>query len=162
MSENLKYFSVPELCVSNSYPKLVVIPKEVSTEYKNIVFLIQSLLDPIREKLGRPIIVTSGYRPKPLNDAVGGSPTSNHRYGLAADIHINNGSNVEIIEALLDLGITYDECIAEKALFNKKGELTDCSWVHVAVRPYNNRRKFIYTTDMKHYYPLKLNKVICK
>ena len=156
------YFSIKELCCSTSHPSLVEIPKEGSTPYKNIVFLIECLLDPIREKLGKPIIVTSGYRPKKLNAAVGGSPTSNHLTGCAADIHINNGSNVEIIEALLELGITYDECIAEKSSFNKKGELTDCSWVHVALRPYNNRRKFIYTTDMKHYYPLKLNKVITK
>lgn len=156
------YFKVSELCVSGSYPKLVQIPKEGSAEYNNIMNLINKLLNPVREKLGKPIIVTSGYRPKPLNDAVGGSPTSNHLTGCAADIHINNGSNVEIIEALLDLGITYDECISERSVFNKKGELTNCSWVHVALKPYNNRRKFIYTTDMKHYYPLKVNKVICK
>lgn len=158
----MKYFSVKEMCVSGSHPKLVEIPKEGSTPYKNIVFLIENLLDPIREKLGKPIIVTSGYRPKKLNAAVGGSPTSNHLTGCAADIHVKNGSNVEIIEALLELGITYDECIAEKSVFNKKGELTDCSWVHVALKPSNNRRKFIYTVDMKNYYPLKHTTKITK
>ena len=156
------WFTIKELCRSSSHPDLVEIPKEGTTEYKNIQYLIECLLNPVREKLGKPIIVTSGYRPPKLNKVVGGSPTSNHLTGCAADVHINNGSNVEIIEALLDLGITFDECISEKSVFNDKGELTNCSWVHLALRPYNNRKKFIYTTDMKHYYPLKLNKVITK
>lgn len=154
MSENLKHFSVRELCCSSAYPKFVEVPKEGSTEYKNIVVLIQSLLDPIREKLGRPIIVTSGYRPKPLNDAVGGSSTSNHLFGYAADVHIK-GNNVEIVEALLELGINFDECICEGAVFNKEGELVSCKWVHLALRPSNNRNKLLYTTNLKNYYKLK-------
>lgn len=133
---------------------MVQIAKEGSKEYNNLVYLIEHLLDPIREKLGKPIIVTSGWRPPKLNQAVGGSKTSNHLYGHAADIHIK-GSNVEIIEALLSLNIPYDECISEKAVFNREGELTGCEWVHVAVKPNGNRSKLIYTSDMKNYYRLK-------
>ncbi len=160
----MKYFTIKELCVSGSYPKLVEIPKQGSNEYKNIVYLIENLLDPVRENLGKPIRVTSGYRPKPLNDAVGGSPTSNHLKGLAADIHTGNDSsdNIGIIESLLNLGITYDECIAEGALFNKEGELVSAKWVHLALRPYNNRHKFIYTNDFKTYHPLKKTTKITK
>lgn len=160
MSENLKYFSVRELCCSSSYPKLVEIPKEGSTEYNNLKNLIENLLDPIREKLGGPITVTSGYRPERLNKAVGGATNSNHLYGFAADVHFGNdrSDNVKIIEALLSLNIPYDECIAEKSLFNKSGELVSASWIHVALRPEHNRKKLIYTTNFKNYYPLKFNK----
>lgn len=161
---NKSYFTISELCCSSSYPKLVEIPKEGSLEYNNLLNLINNLLNPIREKLGKPIRVTSGFRNKKLNTAVGGASNSNHMTGCAADIHTGNDSsdNVKIIEVLLSLGIPYDECISEKAVFNKAGELVSCSWVHLAYRHNNNRRKFIYTSDMKHYYPLKFTTKITK
>lgn len=153
----MKYFNINELCVSGSYPRLVVVPKEGTTEYANLKNLIEKMLDPVRERLGAPVRVTSGYRPPKLNKAVGGASNSNHLYGCAADIHTGNDStdNVKIIESLLNLGIVYDECIAEGAVFDKSGNLVSCKWVHVALRPSNNRKKFIYTSDFKSYHPLK-------
>ena len=164
MSENLKYFSVPELCVSNSYPKLVEVPKEGSTIYNNIVFLIQNGLDPIRQALGQPIIVTSGYRNEKLNAAVNGSSTSNHLKGFAADIHTGNNStdNIKIVETILNIGIVFDEIICEGASFNNKNELISAKWIHFGLRLYNNRHKFIYTTDFKTYHPLKMTTKITK
>jgi hypothetical protein len=160
----MKYFTVNELCVSGSYPKLVEVPKEGTNEYKNIVFLIENLLDPIREKLGRPVRVTSGYRPTKLNKAVGGAVNSNHLYGCAADIHTGNDStdNIKIIEALLQLGYSYDEIIAEGAYFDKNDKLISAKWIHVALKPYNNRKKFLYTVDFKTYHQLHRNTVITK
>lgn len=157
MTGKLKYFSVQELCVSGSYPKLVEIPKEGTTVYKNLVYLIENLLDPLREKLGKPVIVTSGWRPTKLNKAVGGSSTSNHLYGCAADIHTGNNStdNIKIVYTLLELGIDYDEIIVEGAEFSKSGELVSAKWIHVATKPTENRKKFLYTTDFKKYYKLK-------
>lgn len=150
----MKYFSIRELCVSSSYPHLVRIPIEGSTIYSNLKNLIENLLDPIREKLEKPIIVTSGYRHPKLNKAVGGSKTSNHLYGYAADVHIK-GDNIEIVETLLELGINFDECICEGSVFNKENELVSCKWVHLALKPSNNRKKFIYTSNFKNYFPLK-------
>ena len=149
------------MCVSGSFPKLVVVPEKGTKIYNNLVYLIEHLLDPVRERLGKAVIVTSGYRNEKLNKAVGGSSTSNHLYGHAADVHIK-GNNVEIIEALLSLDIEFDECIAEKAVFNKQGELTGCEWVHLAVKPTGNRNKFIYTSDMKSYHKLKKQTKIVK
>ena len=53
----------------------------------NLEWLCSQALDPLREALGCPVIVTSGYRCPDLNTAVGGSPTSYHLLGLAADIY---------------------------------------------------------------------------
>lgn len=151
------YFTLKELCCSGSYPRLVEIPKENSNEYKNIMNLIQNLLNPIREKLGKPIRVTGGYRPPALNKAVGGAANSNHLYGCAADIHTGNDGtdNVKIVKAVLELQIPFDEVICEGAVFNKEGELVSCKWVHVALRQNNNRKKFLYTENFKTYHPLK-------
>lgn len=50
--------------------------------------LCQQVLEPIRVKLGKPIVITSGYRPGWLNAAIGGSRTSAHMTGNAADIKV--------------------------------------------------------------------------
>lgn len=160
----MKYFTIKEMSVSGSYPKLVEIPKEGTKEYNHLVYLINNLLDPVREKLGKPIVVTSGYRPPKLNKAVGGSKTSNHLYGCAADIHTGNNStdNIKIVYAILELGIDYDEVIVEGAEFNKSGELVSAKWIHVATKPTGNRKKFLFTTDFKNYYKLKKTTKITK
>lgn len=158
------YFTIPELCCSSSYPKLVEIPKEGSLEYNNLLNLINNLLNPVREKLGKPIIVTSGFRNKKLNAAVNGAKNSNHTTGCAADIHTGNDStdNVSIATALISLEIPFDELICEGAVFNKAGELVSCKWVHVALRQNNNRKKFLYTENFKTYHPLKKTTKISK
>ena len=52
---------------------------------ENLRYLCQASLQPLRERLGFPIHVTSGYRSPELNRRVGGSPTSQHCVGQAAD-----------------------------------------------------------------------------
>lgn len=55
----------------------------------NLENLCRWTLEPIRHKVGCPVHVSSGYRCSRLNEAVGGSPTSDHREGLAADIYFD-------------------------------------------------------------------------
>lgn len=156
----MKYFTVNELCVSGSRPDLVEVPSKGSPIYNNIVFFIETFLDSVRQKLGRPIVVTSGYRPTALNIAVGGSRTSNHTAGFASDCHTgNNGSdNLSIVAAALETGLEFDEIIIEGASFNSKGEIIACKWVHLAKKRVNNRRKFLWTSDMKTYHNVNAKK----
>jgi hypothetical protein len=58
-------------------------PAEVEA---NIVALVENVLDPAREKFGKPIIVNSGYRCPKHNKEVGGATNSQHMEGEAADI----------------------------------------------------------------------------
>lgn len=67
----------------------------------NIERLCTHLLDPIRESIGRPILINSGYRSPEHNRRVGGSPTSDHLRGLAADIRIAGLMGPEIKELIL-------------------------------------------------------------
>lgn len=153
----MKYFDISELCVSATHPNLVKLPEKGSQIEKNMQNLIEKLLDPVREKIGKPITVTSGYRPQALNTAVHGENSSNHLFGQAADCHTgnNNSDNLLMVNALMELNIQFDECIIEGAKFNAKGEITGCQWVHLALRQTGNRRKFIWTSDMKTYHPVK-------
>ena len=53
--------------------------------------LVEELLEPLREALGMPLRVHSGYRPPVRNAAVGGKTHSDHLTGNAADFHVDAG-----------------------------------------------------------------------
>ena len=102
----------------------------------NIQRLIAEVLDPLREAYGKPIVVTSGYRCPALNKAVGGSKTSDHMKGCAADIHgtpNTKSENKRLFELVKSLDLPFDQLIDEKNL----------SWVHVSHREGNNRKQVL-------------------
>lgn len=73
-----------EFAVSVSHPELVV---SVPTKYQpNVKKLALTVLEPIRDTWDKPLKILSGFRSKALNDAVGGSPTSQHLLAEAADV----------------------------------------------------------------------------
>lgn len=79
-------------------------------------------LEQLREKLQQPIIITSGYRCPELNKALGGSSTSAHMQGLAADIHCPNMSILDLAKFVTQNMGNYDQVIYE---FRE--------WVHVGL-----------------------------
>lgn len=148
-----KYFSIKECCVSASYPKLVEVPQEGSSIYNNLTYLIERL-DVIREKWGSAINVTSGYRPEKLNKAVGGSKTSFHRLGLAADIHPKNGNIMDLAECIINSGLEYDQLILEFVTVKNK-EISDCKWIHIGFARVNPRKQ-ILAYNGQQYKPVKI------
>lgn len=98
--------------------------------------LIENVLDPLREAYGKPIKVNSGYRCPELNKAVGGSKTSDHMKGCAADIvgtPNTKAENKRLFELVKSLDLPFDQLIDEKNL----------SWVHVSYREGNNRKQVL-------------------
>ena len=89
-----------------------------------------------------PIIITSGYRSPELNKKVGGSPTSNHLTGCAVDIRVAGIEQAMRYAVILmdyadETKKDYDELLIER---NRNGGY----WLHFAVRPKDNRRKFAF------------------
>lgn len=80
------------------------------------------LLEQVRKCLGKPIIINSGFRCKALNDAVGSKDTSQHLQGCAADIRVSGISPNDIVKAIIQSDIQFDQLIRE---FD--------SWVHISV-----------------------------
>lgn len=152
-----KYFTIEECCVSASYPKLVEIPQKGSSIYNNLTYLIERL-DNIREKWGSPIIVTSGYRPEKLNKAVGGSRTSAHRIGMAADIHPKNGNIMDLAALIVNMDMDFDQLILEKTSV-KNGQITNCQWLHIGFSRVNPRNQ-ILAWDGRTYKPVRITKNI--
>jgi hypothetical protein len=73
--------------------------------------LVQYFLDPLREALGRPIRVTSGYRSEAVNTAVNGSKTSRHKTGEAADFKVEGMTHGQLLEKIEEFGLGYDQII---------------------------------------------------
>ena len=87
----------------------------------------------------RSVIINSGYRSPEVNKRVGGSPTSNHLTGCAADIHVSDAIQAMRYGVILAdyanlTGQKFDELLVERS---KKGSY----WLHFAVRPKDNRMK---------------------
>ena len=71
---------------------------------------------------GKPIMISSGFRCKALNDAVGSKDTSQHRTGFAADFRVPGMTPDEVVRAVIASGIGYDQIIRE---FDR--------WTHISV-----------------------------
>lgn len=86
MINNHKYFTLSELCKSETADKLGINNIPFQRETLDNLDYIMGKLDEIREGYGKPIIINSGYRSPELNKAVGGVVQSYHQKGLAVDI----------------------------------------------------------------------------
>lgn len=88
--KHMKHFTLSEFTRSAAAEKYKV-NNEPPLEYaRNIECLVAIILDPLREIIGHPIYITSGYRSPRLNRLVGGSTTSAHMKGLAADFTVED------------------------------------------------------------------------
>jgi len=108
-------------------------PGPVETEYLKI--LAERVLQPIRDHFQKGVKVNSGYRSPDSNAAVGGSRTSDHCLGRAADIEIPGVPNADLAQWIMD-NLEYTQLILE---FYTPG-IPDSGWVHVSYDP-NNLKK---------------------
>ena len=73
--------------------------------------LVSRLLQPVRDYLGARMNVSSGYRCPELNEEVGGSSTSQHPLGEAADVWCPTHTPYQIARAVIDLDLEFDQMI---------------------------------------------------
>lgn len=127
----MKYFTIDELTKSDTAQSKGIKNIPSKQEEQNLISLIENILDPLREAYGKPIIVTSGFRCKELNKAVGGANTSQHLTGEAADIRSVEDTvqeNKKLFDLVQSLKLPFDQLIDEYNL----------NWVHVS---YSNRNR---------------------
>lgn len=103
---------------------------------QNLKLLCEKVLQPIREHYGTSIRVNSGYRAPEVNAAVGGSKTSDHCKGQAADIEIAGIPNAELAE-YINKNFEFTQVILE---FYTQG-IPDSGWVHVSYDPANLKKQ---------------------
>ena len=149
----MKYFSIEELTASTEARKMGIDNTPTPDAMTNLGELVEAVLDPLREKYGYPIHVISGYRCPRLNKAVGGSATSQHMTGEAADIYVGNYKERSELFSIIYYLLPYDQLIWEK------GDDEAPAWIHVSYREGNNRRQCKRTKDGINYYTYTLKKI---
>ena len=135
----MKYFTIKEFETSETASKNKIDNSIPQNKRRNWEYLTEKVLDPIREKYGKPIRITSGYRCKELNDKIGGVSDSQHLGKDAAAADITGGSPTEnkkifdIAKQLMQEGkIEFDQLIDESKL----------QWVHIGIKI--NRNQILY------------------
>lgn len=99
----------------------------------NLQDLVDNVLQPLREKFG-PVVVTSGYRSPAVNTKIGGSTTSDHCHGYAADFEVLGMDNQELALYIRD-NLKFKQLILE---FYRDG-VPDSGWVHCSFQKDANK-----------------------
>ena len=122
--EELRHSDVAERRGINNRPRTKEEEKRV---IENLKALCMEVLQPLRDFLGKPVVISSGYRCAELNKAVGGVRNSQHMKGEAADIHVENTEHLlKIMHFIMD-ETDFDQVIWER---NRAGT----QWVHVSYK----------------------------
>ena len=129
-----KHLDIAEVIRSESAKREGIINMPTPEHYENLKVIAEKVFEPIREHLGVPILISSGYRSESLNIYIGGSRSSDHSKGRALDIDMDGSSsgvtNKMVFEFIKD-NLEYDQLINE----------FDYAWVHVGYRLDANRKQ---------------------
>lgn len=124
------HFTLEELTFSQTAARLGLNNDPPPRIVENLTFL-ASRLEEVRALLKAPMVVSSGYRSPAVNDAVGGSATSQHRFGLAVDfVAPAFGDPFEVAQAIVASPVAFDQIILEYG-----------KWVHLSFVRNNPRRQ---------------------
>ncbi|MCI4437051.1 MAG: hypothetical protein JHC33_09620 [Ignisphaera sp.] len=147
MTQLSEHFSFEELTGSNGHPNLVSQNQIEAKAFIGNLTLAANAAEQVRTLANGPIGISSGFRNKALNSAVGGAATSKHMQGLCVDLHPTL--------------ITIDELF--NTLLSHKGSLTKLRkviiegikgkfWIHIQARvPNDGPLEFYSTTDGRNY-----------
>ena len=111
---------------------------------ENIEALVDEVLDPARRKLGKPIVVNSGFRCPIHNTAVGGVYNSQHVSGQAADVRCED--NKKLAKVIVENG-RFDQLILYP------------TFIHVSWKKAGGNRKQILRKTAKGYEKVNINEL---
>lgn len=102
---------------------------------------VAAVIEKIRQRYGKPIIISSGYRCRALNKAIGGSPTSQHCKSEACDFHslsdtrADNRELFNLVRSMIGNGeITVRQLINEH----------DYNWIHIGIVNGDGKRNQVF------------------
>jgi len=127
-----KNFVLSEITRSNTAKRKGIRNEPTKEHLENMQRLVSNLIQLMRDDLG-PIRISSGYRSKELNRAIGGASKSQHCKGEALDLQFwKDGKmcNKEIYDWIISSGLEFDQMINE----------FDFAWIHISLREKKNRK----------------------
>lgn len=133
-----EHFTLEELTVSETAAR-----KGLSNTPDNDALFdlkrLAAFLESVRETVDKPIKINSAYRSPEVNSSVGGSKTSQHCKGQAADIRVAGMTPDQVVQAIIAAKLPFDQVIRE---FD--------SWTHVSIAPKDKApRKMALIIDKK-------------
>lgn len=126
------HFQLEELACTNTKYK----EENISSAKKIMgrMYQLAGFAERVREIIGKPLIINSGFRCVKLNNAVGGSLTSQHLYAEAIDIRVSGKSCKEIFQIIASSDLKYDQLILERS--------GTAQWVHVSIGSKKEKLKY--------------------
>ena len=135
-------FSLAEMIKSDTALRLDMENEPDDDHIDNLTALCENVLQKVRDHYGKGVKVNSGFRHPDVNAKVGGSKTSDHCRGMAADIEIPGVANADLAEWIVE-NCEFRQVILE---FYTPG-VPDSGWVHVSYNPDDNKKQVL--TAMK-------------
>ena len=129
-------FTIEELTRSSTAIRLGLdnsVPNNLIANMRRVT----NVLEIIRAHFDSPIHVTSCYRSPAVNAAVGGSPTSAHRFAHAADFEVKGVPNIKVCQWIAENIEDYDQVIYEFGLSNQPY----AGWVHLGFTHGKSRKQ---------------------
>lgn len=139
-----KNFTLEELCASATAKAKGISNNPGQTEVVNLCALVHKVLQPLREAMGCPIKISSGFRSLALNRAVGGVSTSQHMRGEAADLCIDG----DVAKGRRWFDWIRSHCDFDQLIWEKNPR-TGNYWVHVSYRADGKNRKQVIDNLIK-------------
>jgi zinc D-Ala-D-Ala carboxypeptidase len=133
------HFTLEEMIRSESAIRHGIDNTPNQTQTKNLQNLCVNVLESLRLLVGKPINVTSGFRNPTVNSLIGGSLTSQHMKGEAADISVEGLTTEELFVLILSSTLPFDQVIQE---FN--------SWVHISHKKTNRHEALRATKNAQN------------
>jgi uncharacterized protein YcbK (DUF882 family) len=129
-------FTLDELTISQEAIRSGLPNKPNAQQIASLKALCVKILQPLRDKTGLPIVVSSGFRSVTINRRIGGNSKSQHCRGEAADFTIPGMSVMEVVRLVMEMKLPIDQCIAEFG-----------AWVHVSYSAKRRNQYLIATRE---------------
>lgn len=128
------HFKFSELA-GTSHEKYRLLNLDEAQKQMGKMYMLAGFAERVREIIGKPVIITSGYRCPELNKAIGGALTSQHIFCEAIDFVVKGMRVEDIFNRIVTSDLKYNQIIIER---NKSGS----QWVHISIGSYKQKLKF--------------------
>lgn len=128
------HFTIEELAGTSveKYKKLNLLKAQ---EQMGKMYMLAGFAERVREIVGKPLIITSGYRCPELNKAIGGAITSQHIFCEAIDFVVKGLRPEDVFNRIVTSDLKYNQIIIER---NTKGS----QWVHISIGAFKQKLQF--------------------
>ena len=137
-------FSLSELTKSQTATRKGINNEPSTAHEEHLIHLAETVLQPVREHFGKPVMISSGYRSPALCEAIGSSTKSQHARGEAADFEIQGVDNKELATWISN-NTEFDQLILE---FYNEGD-PNSGWVHCSAVTEEPRKQVLRASKVE-------------